>query len=439
MMDDAVDLFLNDKKISPGLAKLIQILVFAFGSLSLMVPSGYSISFLGIFLIGVLYLCFSRNFTLSPIARPLCCVLSLLFISQVFAFWVDDGALRDLDRPSRLLMLALMLPLLCRYRPRFHSLMRGIGIGAIGAGALASYDKYVRHLPRAFSDMMPIQSGDISLTLGLISLCAMAWSHHQNKRSESLFYLTASCMGLLGSLLSGTRGGWILLPLILFAWYRLFRHWFSQHIKIALIGSIIGLALFCTIPQLGISQRLYDAKQDITFYINGGNQNTSLGFRLQFWRSAWHSFIDKPLFGWGPLSVRRSQEQQHRAGELSQAAFDFHGHAHNQYLDQMAKFGLLGLGCLMALFLFPLSLAKRQLNNRISDQGYTLAAATIIHVLATMDYCLSQAFLNHNSGIIFYPFLMVLLLLSAEAEQIELFTTGHENNQHAASQSQRIS
>lgn len=438
-MDDVVDRFLNDEKLSPGLAKLIQILVFAFGALSLMVPSGYSISFFGIFLIGITYLCFSRNFTLSAISRPLFLVLSLLFVSQTLAFWLDGGALRDLDRPSRLLMLALMLPLLCRYRPSFQSLMRGIGIGAIGAGTIALYDKFVRHLPRAFTDTMPIQSGNISLTLGLLSLCAMAWSHHQHKRGETLFYLTASCMGLLGSLLSGTRGGWILLPLILFAWYRLFQHWFGQHIKMALIGSIIGLALLCTIPQLGVSQRLYDAKQDISFYMNGGNQNTSLGFRLQFWRSAWHSFMDKPLFGWGPLSLRRSQEQQYQAGELSQAAFDFRGHAHNQYLDQMAKYGLLGLGCLLALFLTPLSIAKHLLNNRISTRGYTLAAATIIHVLATMDYCLSQAFLNHHSGIIFYPFMMVLLLLSAEAEQIDLLTTGQKNNYSDASQSQRIS
>lgn len=398
--------------------RLIQLLVFGLGALSITLNGGYSISFLGIFLLGIGYLCYIRNVTLSPIARPLCWTLLLLFVSQALAIWADhDGELKNLDRPSRLLMLALMLPLLCRYRPNFHSLMRGIGIGAMGAGGIALYDKFVRHFSRAFEDVMPIQCGDISLSLGLLSMCAMAWSYRRSKRGETLFYLAASSMGLLGSLLSGSRGGWILLPLILLAWYRLFRPWFSQSIKLSLAGSVIALALFCALPQLGVTQRLYEAKQDMTLFMSGGNQNTSLGFRLQFWRSAWHSFLDKPLLGWGPVGVRHSQELQYQVGELSQAAFDFNSHAHNQYLDQMAKYGVLGLGCLLTLFLVPLKLAKHLLNSCISAQGYTLAAATIIHVLATMDYCLSQAFLNHNSGIIFYPFMMVLLLLSAEAEQ----------------------
>lgn len=397
--------------------RLMQLLVFGFGALSLTIQGGYSISFIGLFLLGVAYWCRYRQADLSPIARPLYWVLLLAFATQALTTWLDGGTLKSLDRPSRLLGVALMLPLLCHYRPDFPSLMRGIGIGAIGAGGIALYDKFIRHSPRAFDDMMPIQSGDISLSLGLLSLCAMAWAYRQRKPGETLFYLVAASMGLLGSLLSGSRGGWILLPLILLAWYRLFRPWFSRRLKLTLLGSVIVLALLGALPQLGASQRLEEAKQDMSLYMSGGNQNTSLGYRLQFWRSAWHSFVDKPLLGWGPKSVRHSQEQQYKAGELSQAAFDFNSHAHNQYLDQMAKFGLLGLSCLLALFLVPLYLAKRLRNGRISDQGYTLAAATIIHVLATMDYCLSQAFLNHNSGIIFYPLLMVLLLLSAEAEQ----------------------
>ena len=407
----------NTAALSPRLMRLMQLLVFGLGALSLTIKGGYSISFVGLFLLGVAYWCRYRQADLSPIARPLCWVLLLAFATQALATWLDGGTLKSLDRPSRLLGVALMLPLLCRYRPDFPSLMRGIGIGAIGAGGIALHDKFIRHLPRAFDDVMPIQSGDISLSLGLLSLCAMAWAYRERKQGETLFYLVAASMGLLGSLLSGSRGGWILLPLILLAWYRLFRPWFSRRLKLTLLGAVIALGLLGALPQLGVSQRLEEAKQDMSFYMSGGNQNTSLGYRLQFWRSAWHSFIDKPLLGWGPKSVRHSQEQQYKAGELSQAAFDFNSHAHNQYLDQMAKFGLLGLSCLLALFLVPLYLAKRLRNGRISDRGYTLAAATIIHVLATMDYCLSQAFLNHNSGIIFYPLLMVLLLLSAEAEQ----------------------
>ena len=408
---------LNPPALSPGLMRLVQWLIFGFGAFCLTIKGGYSISYIALFFVALFYLCRYRQMELSPLARPLCWVLLLAFAQQSLAAWLDGGILKNLDRPSRLLGVALMLPLLCRYRPDFQSLMRGIGIGALGAGVVALFDKFVRHAPRSFDDVMPIQSGNISLSLGLLSLCAMAWAYRQRKQGEALFYLMATLFGMLGSLLSGSRGGWLLLPLILIAWYRLFGTWFSRRIKLTLLSSLLLLGLLSTLPQFGVAQRLAEAKQDMALYLSGGDQNTSLGYRLQFWRSAWHSFVEKPLFGWGPKSIRHSQEQQYKAGELSQAAFEFNGHAHNQYLDQMAKYGLVGLGCLLALFFVPLALASRLLNDPNNTRGYTLAVATIIHVLATMDYCLSQAFLSHNSGIIFYPFLMVLLLLAAETEQ----------------------
>ncbi|MGL4204669.1 MAG: O-antigen ligase family protein [Aeromonadaceae bacterium] len=409
--------FHTTEALSPSLMRLVQILVFCFGALCLAVPGGYSISFITLFFISLAYLGRYQLTELSPLARPLCWTLLLVFATQALAIGLDGGILKNYDRISRLLGLVFMLPLLCRYRPSFHSLMRGIGIGALGAGGVALFDKFVRHSPRAFDDMMPIQSGDISLSLGLLSLCAMAWAYRERKQGEALFYLIATLFGMLGSLLSGSRGGWILLPLILLAWYRLFCPWFSRRIKLTLLSSLLLLGLLSTLPQFGVALRLAEAKQDMALYLSDGNQNTSLGYRLQFWRSAWHSFVEKPLLGWGPKSIRHSQEQQYKAGELSQAAFAFNSHAHNQYLDQMAKYGLVGLGCLLALFFVPLTLARRLLKQQGNARCYTLAAAAIIHVLATMDYCLSQAFLNHNSGIIFYPFLMVLLLLAAEAEQ----------------------
>jgi O-antigen ligase len=45
----------------------------------------------------------------------------------------------------------------------------------------------------------------------------------------------------------------------------------------------------------------------------------------------------------------------------------------------------------------------------------TLAACGVVLVLSTIDYCLSQAFLNHNSGIVFYCLTAVLFYTAQHA------------------------
>ncbi|MCV5580648.1 hypothetical protein OFO05_35205, partial [Escherichia coli] len=69
-----------------------------------------------------------------------------------------------------------MLPLLARVPVRLPMLLSGIGIGSILAFGIAVYDKFVLGYERAFSDMMPIQSGNIAMSLGLFCLCGMFWA-----------------------------------------------------------------------------------------------------------------------------------------------------------------------------------------------------------------------------------------------------------------------
>lgn len=51
-------------------------------------------------------------------------------------------------------------------------LLSGVGTGAIIAGAIALYDRLQLHMDRAFSDIMPIQSGNISLPGTGLPLCS---------------------------------------------------------------------------------------------------------------------------------------------------------------------------------------------------------------------------------------------------------------------------
>ena len=399
--------------------KLVQLAIFSFGALSIAFPSGYSVGFIALFLLALTHIGSQRYWQeLGSETRMLALLFMGYFVLNAIAILVDDGILKNLDRPSRLFALCLMLPLLCRYRPRLTMLLSGVGTGAIIAGAIALYDRLQLHMDRAFSDIMPIQSGNISLSLALVSLCALAWYYHKRAYLWSSFYAIATLFGIMGSLLSGSRGGWTLFPLLLVIWYLAFRHWFSRRFK---LGLMITLVLGCStllLPQVGFMERIAETRSDIHGFTSNSNPDTSVGFRLQLWRSALQSFSEKPLLGWGPKGIRESQKQQYEAGTLSLSAYQFNSHAHNQYLDHMAKYGLVGLGMLLALFLLPWRLARQIARRHGKDsKNYMLAMAAILHIAAVMNYCLSQAFLNHNSGMIFYPFMLVLLLCCATDEK----------------------
>jgi len=393
--------------------RVIQACYFLTGALCLSIKDGYSYAPALLLLLSLplvftikTYAALNRN---SKIL--LASMLVYVMVQGISILW-DGGKLREFDRPSRVLMEMAVFILCLKYHPRFLWLMVGVSTGAIGAGIRALSDRFISGEARSFDLFNPIQGGDISMTLGLFSLCGVIWAIKKSHYRYTVFFTVATVMGILGSILSQSRGAWVLFPVILFICYRIFSDWFSRRIKLSMVIATCLLIVFCLTPQSSIPQRFQDARQDITLYFSGGTKDTSLGLRFELWKSALDSFVKKPVFGWGNHGVRVSQEQQYKNGLITKGTYDFNAHAHNQFLDEMSKRGLIGLAALLALFLFPLYIFKQQLKASDEPESKTFAACGIVLVLSTMGYCLSQAFLNHNSGIVFYCVFLAYFLSS---------------------------
>lgn len=254
------------------------------------------------------------------------------------------------------------------------------------------------------------------MTLGLLSFCGLIWSIRKSHRCYTFFFAIATIMGMVGSILSKTRGGWVLLPAILFVIYQIYSDWFSKRLKLGMLIISCLLIIFCLTPQSTIPQRFAEAKQDMNLYFSGEKRSTSTGYRFDLWKSAMNSFAEKPLFGWGNHGIFESRDQQYKNGQLSKEAYDFNSHSHNQYLDEMAKRGLIGLAATMALFLFPLYLFRQRLKTSEESESRTFAACGVVLVLLMMGFCLTQSFLNHNSGIVFYSVFTAYFVAAASSK-----------------------
>lgn len=387
-----------------NLHNLVQVAVFSFGALSLAIPSGYSYGPAILLLVSITV--FWRPSYWASMPRDVK-ILALVFLAYVFvqalSIWLDGGKLREFDRPSRVLMAVITMPLLARYPARLTSLLSGIAVGACIAGTIAIYDKFYMGMERSFGDVMPIQAGNISMTLGLLCLCSYFWHKAKGHLKIALFMLLACSMGIMGSFLSGTRGGWILLPLIVLFIINYFKNNLCRIDKIVAAAFGIVLLGMVAIPKTGVAERINIAHSDIVQFVDGENKNTSIGIRFQLWYSALDSFQKKPLFGWGNNGIQQAHSEQLASGEISEFLYNFNFHAHNQFLDEMAKRGIIGLLALLAMYLYPLCLFYKY---REDDSPVPIMLA--VTSLTLVDYSLSQAFISHNSGITFVSFLFLV-------------------------------
>ena len=168
-------------------------------------------------------------------------------------------------------------------------------------------------------------------------------------------------------------------------------------------------------PNNRIMERVDVARKDIQLYLDNNDDNTSLGARFEMWKSALEMVKEKPLFGWGiqGATEKRKQETKERivTGNIGQFT-----HAHNQYLDDLSKRGIVGLLALLAVLFIPLRTFMKNLktaNNEIK----LIATLGVAHILSVMIYGLSQGFLVHNSGTIFYFFLTIVFYTAIRTRQ----------------------
>lgn len=396
---------------------------FLLPALTLAVSSGYAYG------IALLALCamstapqWLRQSFESPSARWL-----MLVFTVMGAVWLYGGDLSKgwgiLNKPSRYLLAVVCIPFVFAFPPRGRFLLLGIAVGAAGGGLKALWDVQVLGHDRAWIDSATrssgaIQYGNLSGLFGL--MCWTQWVVCMDRWRWQPRLLMGVCalLGLLGSLLSQTRGGWLALALCMLplSWL-LVRHLWGRRV---LVGGAGLLALVLVLswyqaPQL--EQRWEQAQSEMNGYVDEGNARTSVGQRLDHWQLAWNMGLDRPLGGWGEVGYQQEKKRRVEAGLAHPIVLQF-GHAHNEWLDMFAKRGVLGLGGLLLFYAVPLALfwptRVRVLgaDGLVDRQALCLRLVGVLLPLGYLGFGLTQVFLAHFNGNMVYLF-MVLLTLAA--------------------------
>lgn len=214
--------------------------------------------------------------------------------------------------------------------------------------------------------------------------------------------------GLAPMLLSGSKLVWLCAVCgygLLFAWWAVsWRRWLVFGVTVvAAVASGFGF-----LQVRFVRDRLDPLVQELGAYLaTGDTSGQTFGLRAAAAIAGWFAFLDRPLTGYGLADVKLAA-LQHRPDFV--ADFVHLRHLHNQYVEHMVAFGIVGLLFLVSLLAAFINAAWRTGDTALWRFGVTMALMIAIFMGAEVIFPWTPLY-----GTIFFLF-GLLLVVAANRE-----------------------
>lgn len=315
----------------------------------------------------------------------------------------------------------LVLPasvVLMAWTPSPRWLWSGLAMGGGAAGVWALIHQLMLDGHRAdVYGLNAILFGNLSLLIGLFCLATLGWARRDTSRwSWNRLLLCGALGGGVASMLSGTRGGWVVLPflLVLLGWTH--RSMTRNQRLLALVTVLASVWVTYLIPQTGLQERVELTREHVVRYLSG-ERDVTTGARMEIWQAAVFLIEERPLAGWGQSGYHLGMHDLGEEGRVDPRV-ERYWHAHNDLLDAWSKRGLPGLFGLLLLYATPLWLFRRGLFAS-SPSCRALASCGILLPLAFMGFGLSYSFMAYPVGIALYTAWMSVLWVLYKREVMD--------------------
>lgn len=389
--------------------------IFLFFTLLLMFPKGYNYGSTALLVLSILFLCYLlyKRVSFLEVVRQnkaIFVVTTFYFLVSLFFIFFHEEKIKLIDNPLRAFLFLSVIVFIVYSSVKFDVLLYSIPLGSFISGVVALYQYYILSLESAFYNQMKIQSGDIAMSLGLFSFVIAFHLLDINKHKKKLVALVIlfGIFGVLASLLSFARGGWVGIPILLLILIFLYRHLLSK--KLLLLGGITFLCIISVVLTVNnkFVNRLSEAQYELKLYLSGDDKVSSIGERLDMWKIGSKAFLEHPISGWSLKELDYYKKDLSDKNIVTKASISF-SHLHNQFIDESVKKGIVGGVAILGVFFLPLYVFyTKQKNKQNNKRIKFITTLGIVHILSTMSYCVTQAFISHNSGNIFYFFVLFL-------------------------------
>lgn len=388
------------------LSLTISFAVFLFFACMLAVPIGYTAGPAILLVTSVYFLSKRPRLRLSREDKWLAYLLLAVFLVGLFIYVYHGNRLNSLDLPSRYVVTVPVLLLLLGTPPRLSWLWAGLIAGCVSGAVLALWQAVALGLYRPSGFTGVIQFGDLGLAMAVFCVAGLFWAAGQARhaRQWQLALVLGALAGGCVSIISGSRGGWIALPLVLVLFLVAFlnRQNLARAVGLLLVLCVGLVVLVATVPSLGT--RYGQAVSDVQKF-DDGVADTSIGARLALWDALFIMIPQKPVLGWSKkdykIELKRLVVEKKAKPVVLLLA-----NTHNNYLELWAFQGFVGLLAVLALMLVSFWYFCRRLrSNNMTVRVMAVCGASLLACYSVFG--LSQVILGRNNTLLFFLLALV--------------------------------
>lgn len=227
----------------------------------------------------------------------------------------------------------------------------------------------------------PLTFGSYCLLFSMLSIIGLSFSWNTMQTGGRLLSFSAAICGVFLALTSGSRTGWLNLPIFLLLWTAYFlkpRLGGKTTLKITAIALLV--IAFLVWKDSYLLTKFSLAWTEIKNYSwNSMNEDTSVGMRISFYRMGYYYFSLRPIVGWGDLGWMEMMNSPNLAIYASEFARLSPKHGfHNEIITSAIRSGVFGLAsasCFYFVFIFH---SAREFISGDNSLGKTISFASLI-------------------------------------------------------------
>lgn len=345
-----------------------------------------------------------KNIQITSVDKLVIVILSAYFIASIPVYFKDMETTRYFKGSARYL---LFIPIyfLIKNELKTPELSRkyidiGIIFGSIGTLAIALYQYYLLDMRRVDGFLYSINFGYLACSLAFLALTFSKDSKFQ------LLLIISFLMDAYATTLTLTRGAIFVIPILLIAFMFLYDK--QNQIKRIISSGMACLVLFSVMFTFSPSfnSRINYTANEFSMIYNGEIQKSaSSGGRISIWNGAINSFLESPLIGQTFKEREEKLKDLYSKGKISKGMSETkRAHAHNQYFEMLASYGILGVIAFILLLFVPLIFFLK----RIYQTNYALSG--FIFVAGFSLFCMTEVPLEQNLISTYYGLMLVLLI-----------------------------
>ena len=211
--------------------------------------------------------------------------------------------------------------------------------------------------------------GSLTLLFALLSFAALTFFWPRLSWLSRFISITSCLIGLYLSVKSGSRTGWLNMPVFLIVWALGFSLPTYGRLKTLLLVFLILITagIFIQSSPYFTSKVLAAISEISNYHWDANSTEGSADIRISFYRMALFYFLHNPIKGWGDLGWKELMNSPEIVQYASEFARNFPEHGfHNEILTSAVRSGIWGLVGSISFFLLPFIWAVKILHKSVN-------------------------------------------------------------------------